>query len=76
MALPTQTPPQGTRSLRRHSSTEKMAVQRALEKNPKTVHKALKYMKASVANQRALFGSRARTTLYLASRQEEFAEGT
>ncbi|OWF53412.1 hypothetical protein KP79_PYT10510 [Mizuhopecten yessoensis] len=38
---------------------EKMAAQRPMERNPKTVHKALKYIKASVANQRALFGSRA-----------------
>ncbi|OWF50330.1 hypothetical protein KP79_PYT00893 [Mizuhopecten yessoensis] len=50
-----------------------MAAQRAMEKNPKTVHKALKYIKASVANQRALFGSRAP---HYPSRQVEFAEGT
>ncbi|OWF49634.1 hypothetical protein KP79_PYT01029 [Mizuhopecten yessoensis] len=50
-----------------------MAAQRAKEKNSKTVHKALKYIKASVANQRALFGSRAP---HCPSRQVEFAEGT
>ncbi|OWF50778.1 hypothetical protein KP79_PYT00832 [Mizuhopecten yessoensis] len=50
-----------------------MAAQRAMEKNPKTVHKALKYIKASVANQRALFGSRA---LHFPSWQVKFAEGT
>ncbi|OWF40228.1 hypothetical protein KP79_PYT02271 [Mizuhopecten yessoensis] len=50
-----------------------MAAQRAMERNPKTVHKALKYIKASVANQRALFGSRAP---HYPSRQVEFAEGT
>ncbi|OWF51304.1 hypothetical protein KP79_PYT24278 [Mizuhopecten yessoensis] len=52
---------------------EKMAAQRAMERNPKTVHKALNNIKASVANQRALFGSRAP---HYPSRQMEFADGT
>ncbi|OWF41309.1 Ganglioside GM2 activator [Mizuhopecten yessoensis] len=43
----------------------------ALDRNPKTVHKALKYIKVSVANQRALFGSGAP---HYPSRQVEFAE--
>ncbi|OWF53301.1 hypothetical protein KP79_PYT00465 [Mizuhopecten yessoensis] len=34
---------------------EKMAAQRAMEMKPKTVHKALKYIKASVANQRTRY---------------------
>ncbi|OWF40460.1 hypothetical protein KP79_PYT22342 [Mizuhopecten yessoensis] len=50
-----------------------MAAQRAMERNSKTVHRALNYVKASVANQRALFGSRAP---YYPRRQVEFAEGT
>lgn len=31
----------------------------AMEKNPKSIYKALKYVKAAVNNRKALFGSRA-----------------
>ncbi|OWF49565.1 hypothetical protein KP79_PYT23741 [Mizuhopecten yessoensis] len=48
-----------------------MAAERVTERNPKTVHKALKYKKASVANQRALFES---CVPQYPSRQMEFAE--
>ena len=37
---------------------EKEAARAAMEKNPKDIYKALKFVKASVANQRAIFGSR------------------
>ncbi|OWF41753.1 hypothetical protein KP79_PYT19179 [Mizuhopecten yessoensis] len=50
-----------------------MAAQRAMERNHKMMHKALKCIKASIANQRALFGSRAP---HYPNRQKEFAEGT
>lgn len=39
-------------------SREKDAARTAMEKNPKDIYKALKYLKASVANQRAIFGTR------------------
>lgn len=37
---------------------EKEAARAAMEKEPSSIHKALKYVKASIANQRAIFGAR------------------
>ena len=37
---------------------EKEAARAAMEKEPTTIHKALKFVKNSIANQRAIFGSR------------------
>jgi competence ComEA-like helix-hairpin-helix protein len=37
---------------------DKEAAKAAMEKEPRTLHKALKYVKASAANQKAIFGSR------------------
>jgi hypothetical protein len=37
---------------------EKDAARAAMEKEPRTIHQALKYVKSSAANQRAIFGSR------------------
>ena len=51
---------------------EKEAAMKAMEKNPQTLTKAVKYVKTSLANQKALFGS-AKTTAY-AQRQVSFSD--
>jgi len=51
---------------------EKEAAKAAMEKGPNSIHKALKYVKESLANQRAIFGTKSNTS-YI-QRQVSFAD--
>ena len=48
---------------------DKDAAKAAMEKEPKSIHKALKYVKASIANHRAIFGGK-----YYPHRQVTFSD--
>lgn len=55
---------------------DKEAAHLAMEKNPKMIYKALKYVKAVVNNRKALFGSRANYHTRRVSFQDEFVGPT
>lgn len=51
---------------------DKEAAHLAMEKKPKSIYKALKYVKAAVNNHKALFGSRANYHTRRVSFKDEF----